>query len=98
VARPLLRVALRTEPSNLAAPSKPIVNVFLACQAFYVGGLHAGALGNNLPIALGDALWFEGDAGRFAYAAALCPIFCDEKEAWPANYEVTENGRKGPGF
>jgi hypothetical protein len=60
--RPSLRVTLRTEPRDLAAPLQPIVNVGLAGQAGNNADLFAGVMGLDVPVAFGNAFGAKFDA------------------------------------
>jgi hypothetical protein len=56
-----LRVTLRSQPIDAAAALQPLVDFGFALEPFDVSRLGAGILGDDLPIALGYPLHFEGD-------------------------------------
>jgi hypothetical protein len=65
----LLGVAVSAKPIEAAGSRQPIVNVGLALEPFDPHGFDAWALGNDLPIAFGDAFHLECHSGGFGHAA-----------------------------
>src|SRR5258705_6037655 len=65
----LLGVAVSAKPIEAAGSRQPIVNVGFALEPFDPHGLDAWALGDDLPIALGNAFHLECHSGGFGHAA-----------------------------
>jgi hypothetical protein len=63
-------VALRSQPIDPTAPSKPFVDFSLRLKSPDVSNFGPGIVGLDLPIAFGDALQLEGDPG-FAHRCIM---------------------------
>jgi hypothetical protein len=71
--RQLFGVALRSQPIDATAASKPFVDFSLGLKAPDVPNFGSGIVSLNLPVTLCDAAEFEGYA-RFAHRRIM-PIF-----------------------
>ena len=63
--RQSFRVALRSQPRQLAIAVQPFVNFGLVRKTFDVPDFRAGKMRFDLPFPLSNSLWDKGNAGRF---------------------------------